>query len=69
MATAEPTAKRTQRINIEQHGAGGLLWFAAWLFTIGILKLTFWQAVAGVLLWPYYLGVRVAAWLATGHAV
>ena len=69
MSTAHATATRPQRINIQQHGAGGLLSFAAWLFTIGALKLTFWQGVFALLIWPYYLGVRVAAWLATGHAV
>jgi hypothetical protein len=69
MAAAEGTATRSQRINIQQHGAGGLLWFAAWLFTIGVLKLAFWPGVAALFIWPYYLGVRVAAWLATGQAV
>ena len=57
---------RKDRIQIEQHSAGGLLWLAAWLFTVGFLKLTFWQGVAALVIWPYYLGVRVAAWLTTG---
>jgi hypothetical protein len=69
MATGEAAATRSQRINIQQHGAGGLLWFASWLFTIGVLKLTFWQGFAALFIWPYFLGVRVAAWLATGHGV
>ncbi|MGE5244194.1 MAG: hypothetical protein ACM3SQ_08200 [Betaproteobacteria bacterium] len=46
-----------EKIRIEQHGAAGLLWFAAWLFTIGYLHLTFWKGVLAVVLWPYYLGV------------
>ena len=37
----------------------GPLWFAGWLFTIGWLKLTFWQAVLGLIIWPYYIGVAV----------
>ena len=46
-----------EKIRIEQHSFGGLLWFAGWLFTIGFLKLTiFWKGAAGVLLWPVYLG-------------
>lgn len=57
---------RKERIRIEQHSAGGLLWFAFWLFTVGFLKLTFWQGVLALVIWPYYLGVRVAAWLTTG---
>jgi hypothetical protein len=49
-----------ERISIEQHSIGGLLWIAAWLFTIGFLHLTFWKAVAAILLWPYYIGLTLA---------
>ena len=43
----EDTAQRqpSQRIRIEQHSAVGMLWFGAWLFTIGFLHLSFWKAV------------------------
>jgi hypothetical protein len=34
----------------------GPIWFAGWLFCIGFLKLAFWKAVLGLVLWPYYLG-------------
>lgn len=60
---------RKDRIQIEQHSAGGLLWLASWLFTIGLLKLTFWQGVAALVIWPYYLGVHAAAWLASPPSV
>ena len=50
-----------ERIRIEQHSFGGILWLAPWLFTIGFLHLTFWKGVAAVLLWPYYLGVSFSA--------
>lgn len=50
-----------ERIQIQQHGVGGLLWIAAWLFTIGFLRLTFWKAVLALLLWPYYLGSTLAS--------
>lgn len=46
-----------QKIRIEQHSFSGGLWFAAWLFTIGFLKLTFWKGVLAIILWPYFLGV------------
>jgi hypothetical protein len=46
-----------EKVRIEQHSAGGLLWFFGWLFTIGFLKLTFGKGVLALLLWPYYLGV------------
>lgn len=37
------------------------IWFAAWLFTIGFLHLTFWKAVLAIVLWPYYVGVHVSS--------
>jgi hypothetical protein len=46
-----------ERIKIEQHSFAGTLWFAAWLFTLGLLHLPFWKGVLALLLWPYYLGV------------
>ncbi len=44
-------------------GAGaifsGTTWYAAWLFTIGIAQLSFWQAAFALAIWPYYLGVAL----------
>lgn len=34
----------------------GPIWFIGWLFTIGLTKLTFWQAVLALIIWPFYLG-------------
>jgi len=50
-------------IRIEQHSFTGTLWIAGWLFTIGFLKLSFWQALLAIVLWPYYLGVTFSGWL------
>ena len=50
-----------QRIRIEQHGGLGLIWLAGWLFTIGYLDLGFWRGVLALIVWPYYLGVDMAA--------
>jgi hypothetical protein len=52
-----------ERIRIEQHSIGGLLWFAGWLFTIGFLHLTFWRGALALLLWPYYLGLTFSTLL------
>lgn len=49
-----------RQIKIEHHTISGGLWIAAWLFTIGFLKLSFWQGVLAILIWPYYLGVAVS---------
>lgn len=35
----------------------GIFWFIGWLFTIAFAKLIWWQALLGLLLWPYYLGL------------
>ena len=56
-AAAKP---QPQRIRIDQHSAMGMLWFAGWWFTIGWLKLTFWKAVLGLVIWPYYIGIAVS---------
>lgn len=45
-----------ERIRIEQHSATGIFWFTGWLFTIGLLELTFLKGVLALLLWPYYVG-------------
>jgi hypothetical protein len=42
-------------------GSIGMLWFGAWLFTIGFLRLAFLKAVLAIVLWPYFLGVRLGA--------
>jgi hypothetical protein len=53
------------KIRIEQHSIGGMLWASGWLFTIGFLQLTFWNGVLAILVWPYYLGVWVSRFLTT----
>lgn len=35
----------------------GMLWFGAWLFTLGYAQLGFWKAVLALVIWPYFLGV------------
>jgi hypothetical protein len=57
-------APRSERIRIEQHSSAGLLWIAAWLFTIGFLQLPFWRGVLALVVWPYYLGVALSGVLA-----
>jgi hypothetical protein len=54
------------KVRIEQHSFGGLLWAAGWLFTIGFLKLTFWKGVLAIVVWPYYVGVWVSTLLSSG---
>ena len=60
------TAVAEDRIRVEQHSMVGTLWFAAWLFTIGLLDLAFWKGLLALVLWPYYLGTTVAPLLAGG---
>ena len=55
------TDKTVEKIRIEQHTFVGGLWFAAWLFTIGFLHLSFWKGLVAILLWPYYLGVNFSS--------
>lgn len=53
--------KKPQKIQIVQHTLTGGLWFAAWLFTIGYLHLTFWKGVFALIIWPYFIGVHFSA--------
>jgi hypothetical protein len=50
-----------EKIKIEQHSFTGSLWGAGWLFTIGLLHLTFWRSLLGIILWPYYIGAMVSS--------
>jgi hypothetical protein len=50
-----------QKIQVEHHTLSGGLWFAAWLFTLGFLKLSFWHGVLAIVAWPYYIGDAVRA--------
>ena len=50
-----------EKIRIEQHSVGGLLWVGGWLFTSGFLHLTFWKGVLAMVVWPYYLGVAFSS--------
>lgn len=52
-----------QKIKIEQNAMCGSIWFIGWLFTIGILDLNFWQGVWALVLWPYYIGRALTAFL------
>ncbi|HTM15887.1 MAG TPA: hypothetical protein VL135_03250 [Terracidiphilus sp.] len=54
----EKHCNKQPKIRIVQHTTTGGLWLAAWLFTIGFLKLTFWKSVWAVVIWPYYLGTH-----------
>ncbi len=47
-----------QKIKIENHTFGGGLWFAAWLFTIGYLHLSFGKGLVAIIVWPYFLGLH-----------
>ena len=37
----------------------GALWFVGWLFTLVYAQLVWWQALLGIVVWPYYLGAAL----------
>ena len=41
---------------VEVAGIMGPIWFMGWLFTIGFLKLSFFQGLLALIVWPYYIG-------------
>lgn len=52
-----------EKIKIENHSFSAFSWFAGWLFTIGFLQLAFWKGVAAIILWPYFIGQAVSAFV------
>jgi hypothetical protein len=52
-----------EKIKIENHSFSAFSWFAGWLFTIGFLHLTFWNGVLAIVLWPYFVGLAVSAFV------
>ena len=49
-----------QKIKVEQHTFTAGTWFAAWLFTIGFMDLSFFEGLVALVIWPYYLGTAIA---------
>jgi hypothetical protein len=39
----------------------GIFWVIGWMFTIAFAKLIWWQALLGLFVWPYYLGLAALA--------
>jgi hypothetical protein len=49
--------KKTPVIHVDT--GFGLIWVIGWMFTLAFAKLIWWQAILGILVWPYYLGLAV----------
>jgi hypothetical protein len=56
MESSTDTTKKQRTIQVDS-GVGGIIWFIGWLFTIAFAKLVWWQALLGLIIWPYYLGL------------
>ncbi len=50
-------AAQTSKVTGHVDAGVGIFWFIGWLFTIAFAKLIWWQALLGILLWPYFLGL------------
>lgn len=40
-------------------GLSGTVWLVGWLFTVGFVRLLWWKALLGVVIWPYFLGAAM----------
>lgn len=36
-----------------------MLWFMGWLFTIGYLRLPLGKSILAIIVWPFYLGIKL----------
>lgn len=64
MENASPAKSNRPANTVRVDSSGGAAFFVgiwAWLFTIGYLHLTFWQAVLAIVLWPVYIGWALSA--------
>ena len=52
MESSTDTTKKQRTIQVDS-GVGGIIWFIGWLFTIAFAKLVWWQALLGLIIWPY----------------
>ena len=50
----QPGGFAMEKIKVEHHSFGGMIWFGAWLFTLGYLQLGFWKGILAVFVWPYF---------------
>ena len=32
------------------------LWFVMWLFTLGYVRLEWWESILSIAFWPYFIG-------------
>ncbi|MEO6536469.1 MAG: hypothetical protein ABIT47_02165 [Candidatus Paceibacterota bacterium] len=48
-----------EHITVSHQDLFGTLWAIGWLFSIGYLKLSFWRGVLALIIWPYYIGVKI----------
>jgi hypothetical protein len=46
----------TMSRKVEVAGIMGPVWFIGWLFSLGFLKLSFFQGLLALIIWPYYIG-------------
>jgi hypothetical protein len=59
MTTEEKPRENTKHVHVSNGSTGGILWTIGWLFTIAFAKLIWWQALVGLIVWPYYLGLAL----------
>lgn len=53
----EKSEDKTPSIKVDT--GTGMFWFIGWLFTLAFAKLGLLEALLGLLIWPYYLGVAL----------
>jgi hypothetical protein len=53
--------EKAKIIRVDAGSFIGGIWFIGWLFTIAYAQLIWWQALLGLIIWPYYLGLAVRA--------
>ena len=48
-----------QKVVRVQSGTAGAIWFGGWMFTVAFAKLLWWKALLALVVWPWYLALRL----------
>ena len=54
---SEDKQDKPKIIRVDAGSFVGGIWLIGWMFTIAFAKLLWWQALLGLVIWPYYLGL------------
>jgi len=53
------TETKPRPIRVHSGGSAGVFWTAGWMFTIAFARLIWWKALLALVIWPWYLALKI----------